>query len=329
MKKQQGVEILAKHILAGDRAALGQAITLVESRRADRTAEAEALYQALLPHARPSWRVGITGVPGAGKSTFIDRLGRNLTATGHRVAVLAVDPTSRRTGGSILGDKTRMAGLANDPNAFVRPSPSGATLGGVARRTRETMLLCEAAGYDVVLVETVGVGQSETAVADMVDFFLVVLVAGAGDSLQGIKKGVLELADLIAINKADGDNLGPVREAVSEYRAALGLLMPPDPEWTPPVLAVSSLANTGVDEAWAEVERHRAIMERTGALARRRAEQQVRWMRSMLEERLMRAAESHPAVKPVLASLEADVRAGRLAPQRAVAEIARLMGLPA
>ncbi|MGE0213617.1 MAG: methylmalonyl Co-A mutase-associated GTPase MeaB [Parvibaculaceae bacterium] len=322
MKKQQEMEPLAKRILKGDRAALGQAITLIESRRADRMAEAEALYQRLLPHARPSRRVGITGVPGAGKSTFIDRLGQNLTARGHKVAVLAVDPTSRRTGGSILGDKTRMAGLANDPNAFVRPSPSGATLGGVARRTRETMLLCEAAGHDVVLVETVGVGQSETAVADMVDFFLVVLVAGAGDSLQGIKKGVLELADLIAVNKADGDNLGRVREAVSEYRAALGLLMPHDPNWTPPVLAVSALANTGVDEIWAEVERHHSVMERTGAFKARRAEQQVRWMWAMLEERLLHEVRTHPEVKPLLPSLEAEVRAGRLAPQRAVAEIA-------
>jgi LAO/AO transport system kinase len=328
MRRSADPMALAASVRTGDRAALGQAITLVESRRADRARLAERLLQALLPHAGRSIRVGITGVPGAGKSTFIDTLGRNLTAAGHRVAVLAVDPTSQVTGGSILGDKTRMAGLANDPNAFVRPSPAGATLGGVARRTRETMLICEAAGYDVILVETVGIGQSEAAVAGMVDFFLVLMVAGAGDVLQGIKKGVLELADMIAVNKADGDNVERVRAAVAEYRAAFSILMPRDAEWSPPILAVSGQQNLGLDGLWSEIERHRAIRTASGAFERRRAGQQVEWMWSMLEERLLRTLETHPDVRRRLPALEAEVRAGRLAPRAAVSEVADLLGLP-
>ncbi|HLU42943.1 MAG TPA: methylmalonyl Co-A mutase-associated GTPase MeaB, partial [Microthrixaceae bacterium] len=230
------VDAYVEGVLAGDRAVLARTITLVESRSPRHREAAREVLERLLPHTGGAHRVGITGVPGVGKSTFIDQLGVNLTSAGHRVAVLAVYPTSSRTGGSILGDKTRMERLAVDPDAFIRPSPAGATLGGVARSTRETILVCEAAGFDVVLVETVGVGQSETVVADMVDFFLVLMLAGAGDDLQGIKKGILELADMIAINKADGDNREQAERAAADYRAALHLMRPTSPTWTPPVV---------------------------------------------------------------------------------------------
>jgi LAO/AO transport system kinase len=293
-------ENLAGRLIAGERAALARAITLVESKRADHETGAQALLQAALPHTGRAVRLGITGVPGAGKSTLVDQLGVNLTARGHRVAVLAVDPTSQRTGGSILGDKTRMARLSIDPNAFIRPSPAGATLGGVARRTRETMLLCEAAGFDVVIVETVGIGQSETAVAAMVDFFLVLMVPGTGDDLQGIKKGVLEIADMIAVNKADGDNEARARHAAADYRAALSILAPADPEWQPPVILVSGLRNLGLDHLWAEVMRHRELMSTAGKLDARRQEQQVAWMWSLLEERLKARLTHDPRVAHVV-----------------------------
>ena len=237
---------LAHDIRAGDRTVLSRAITLIESKRADHRRNAAALTQELLASTGKAVRVGITGAPGVGKSTTIDALGTKLTAQGHKVAVLAVDPSSRRTGGSILADKTRMANLANDANAFIRPSPASGTLGGVAARTRETMLLCEAAGYDVILVETVGVGQSEIAVADMTDFFLALMLPGAGDELQGLKKGVVELADMIAVNKADGDNLARAKAAAAEYRAALHILVPRSPHWTPPVVTYSALTGDGI-----------------------------------------------------------------------------------
>ena len=321
------VDDLATRILAGDRAVLARAITLVESRKAEHQAKAHRLVQALLPHTGRAHRVGITGVPGVGKSTTIDTLGSNLTAAGHRVAVLAVDPSSTRTGGSILGDKTRMARLAVDANAFIRPSPSSGTLGGVAAKTRETMLLCEAAGFDVILVETVGVGQSETTVADMVDFFLVLMLPGAGDELQGIKKGVLEIADLIAVNKSDGDNAVRARAAAAEYRHALHILAPKSPNWTPPVVLVSGLANEGLDAMWAEVERHRERLSATGEFAERRRSQQVKWMWSMLEDRLMQALDRNPAVRARLPDLESGVRGGTVSAALAVEEIAGLMGL--
>ena len=249
---------LAQGVRNGDRSVLSRAITLTESKRADHRRSAAALTQALLGATGKAIRVGITGAPGVGKSTTIDALGTMLTGKGHKVAVLAVDPSSRRTGGSILADKTRMAHLANDANAFIRPSPASGTLGGVAAKTRETMLLCEAAGYDVILVETVGVGQSEIAVADMTDFFLVLMLPGAGDELQGLKKGVVELADMIAVNKADGDNVVRAKAAAAEYRAALHILSPRSPHWSPPVVTYSALTKDGIAQMWARVLDHKA-----------------------------------------------------------------------
>jgi LAO/AO transport system kinase len=318
---------LARAIQAGDRATLARAITLIESKRADHRKAAHLLVQELLPATGNAVRLGITGAPGAGKSTTIDALGTSLTAQGHKVAVLAVDPSSSRTGGSILGDKTRMARLASDPNAFVRPSPSSGTLGGVAAKTRETMLLCEAAGYDVVLVETVGIGQSETAVADMTDFFLVLMIPGAGDELQGLKKGIVELADMVAVNKADGDNIARAKIAAAEYRAALNMLAPHSENWSPPVVTYSALIGDGIALLWSQVLAHKEKMTASGELAARRREQQVKWMWSMLEERLTARLRSDPAVRGKLKAAEAAVAAGRLAPTLAVEEIAQLLGV--
>jgi LAO/AO transport system kinase len=318
---------LARAIRAGDRATLARAITLIESKRADHRKTAHLLVQELLPTTGKAVRLGITGAPGAGKSSTIDTLGTNLTAQGHKVAVLAVDPSSSRTGGSILGDKTRMARLAVDPNAFIRPSPSSGTLGGVAAKTRETILLCEAAGYDVLIVETVGVGQSETTVADMTDFFLVLMVAGAGDELQGIKKGIVELADMIAVNKADGDNIGRANMAAADYRGALHILAPRSPTWSPPVMTYSALTANGIAELWAHVLDHKEKMTASGELAARRREQQVKWMWTMLEERLTARLRSDPAVRAKVKQAETAVAAGKLAPTLAVEEIATMLGV--
>ncbi|MGB0920474.1 MAG: methylmalonyl Co-A mutase-associated GTPase MeaB [Alphaproteobacteria bacterium] len=312
------VEDLAAGVRAGTRAALAKAITFTESTKPEHRALAQALLLELMPDTGKAMRVGITGVPGVGKSTTIDQLGTNLTEAGHKVAVLAVDPSSTRTGGSILGDKTRMARLSVDPNAFVRPSPSSGTLGGVTRTTRETMILCEAAGFDVILVETVGVGQSETIVSEMVDFFLVLMLPGAGDELQGIKKGVLEIADMIAVNKADGDNEMKAKRAAADYRAALHIMTPLSPNWSPPVMTVSGLANLRLDEMWAEVERHRLALTKTGELQKRREEQQVRWMWSMLQGRLMDDLKSHPKTRDLLPEMERKVRAGDMTATLAV-----------
>jgi LAO/AO transport system kinase len=301
---------LADGVRAGDRRALARAITLVESTREDHRRAAEALLERLLPATGNSVRLGISGVPGVGKSTFVESFGLHLIGQGHRVAVLAVDPSSKRGGGAILGDKTRMAELARRAEAFIRPSPAGATLGGVARRTREALLLCEAAGFDVVIVETVGVGQSETAVADMVDMFLLLLLPGGGDDLQGIKRGVMEIADLIAVNKADGDLAAPARHTVADYRNALRLLRPASPEWRPEVMAISALTGTGIAEVWQAVERHRAAMERSGERARRRGEQARAALWTELGEALLDALRRHPAVQAQLASVEAGVAAG-------------------
>jgi LAO/AO transport system kinase len=326
-ESESSVEAMARKLRAGDRATLARAITLVESRRSDHQARARALVQMLAPTVGAAMRVGITGVPGVGKSTLIETLGSNLTALGHRVAVLAVDPSSKSSGGSILGDKTRMARLAADPNAFIRPSPSGGTLGGVAARTRETMILCEAAGFDVLLVETVGVGQSETAVADMTDFFLVLALPGAGDELQGLKKGIIEQADMVAVNKADVDP-ARARQAAAEYGGALRILAPASPNWTPPVALVSGLANEGLREMWGAIERHRAVLGASGELKRKRERQQIKWMWAMLEERLMRRVLDNEAVKARLAQIEREVASGALAPEAAVEQILRAAQTP-
>jgi LAO/AO transport system kinase len=318
-------ELLAR-LRGGDRAALARAITLVESRRPDHVAAARALVQMALPHAGRAIRLGLTGVPGVGKSTCIDTLGSNLTAAGQTVAVLAVDPTSRRTGGSILGDKTRMARLAADPKAFIRPSPAGMTLGGVAGRTRESLLLCEAAGFDVVIVETVGIGQSETAVADMTDFFLVLLLPGGGDELQGIKKGVIELADMLAVNKAD-DSSARAAASAADYRTALHLLQPANRLWSPPVLVISGLANQGLDALWAEVVEHRRRMDAAGALREKRARQQAKWMWALLEERWRERLKASERARARLPEIEAAVAEGRLSVSAAVDEITALAGM--
>src|SRR5271156_68423 len=321
------VERLARDIRSGQRVVLPRAITLIESKRADHRHLAATLTQALLQASGKAVRVGITGAPGVGKSTTIDALGSMLTKAGHKVAVLAVDPSSRRTGGSILADKTRMAKLANDEQAFIRPSPSSGTLGGVAARTRETMLLCEAAGYDVILVETVGVGQSEVAVADMTDFFLVLALPGAGDELQALKKGVVELADMIAVNKADGDNIARAKLAAAEYSAALHILSPQSKNWSPPVITCSALKGDGIEALWRHVLDHRGRLTASGELAAQRGEQQVKWMWTMLEERLFAPLRSDRALKAALPRIETEVAAGRLAPASAVEQIAAMVKL--
>ena len=329
MRQRPALDDYVNGVRRGDRAMLARAITLVESRqRRDRDMAAK-LLQRLLPATGQSYRVGITGSPGAGKSTTIDQLGTNLTRRGHKVAVLAVDPTSQRTGGSILGDKTRMAKLATDDRAFIRPSPSAGTLGGVARTTRETMLLCEAAGFDVIIVETVGVGQSEVAVANMVDFFLVLLLPGAGDDLQGLKKGVLELADMIAVNKADGDNVERARRTANDYRNALHILTPPSPNWRAPVITISGLQNIGLDELWRHIESYHDTMINSGEWDARRKEQAVSWMHDLIEARLRAALTDDPAMAEKVSAREARVRAGDLVPSLAAEEIAAALGLSA
>ncbi|MDE1149182.1 MAG: methylmalonyl Co-A mutase-associated GTPase MeaB [Azospirillaceae bacterium] len=319
---------LAAPLLAGDRRALARAITLVESTRADHRARADALLARLLPHSGRSVRVGITGVPGVGKSTFIEAFGLHVIGRGHKVAVLAIDPSSQRTGGSILGDKTRMEQLSREPEAFIRPSPAGSTLGGVARRTREAMLLCEAAGFDVIVVETVGVGQSETAVADMVDLFLLLLLPAGGDELQGLKKGIVELADLVVVNKADGDLIAQARHTVAEYRHALSLLRPSVPDWRVPVLSCSALTSQGVEGVWDTIGQFRDGQTATsGGLDRRRAEQAQSWMWSEIRESLMAAFMADPAVRADLAAAEAAVTAGTQTPAMAAhALLARFRG---
>ena len=301
-------------VCRGERAAIGRAITLVESRRADHRALAQKMLLELGDRASEAIRLGITGVPGVGKSTFIEALGLNLIGEGHRVAVLAVDPSSSRTGGSILADKTRMQELSRHADAFVRPSPSSGTLGGVTRTTRETMVIVEAAGFDIVLVETVGVGQSETAVADMVDFFLVLMLSGAGDEFQGIKKGVLELADMLAVNKADGDNATRAQEAAARYRSALSMLAPKNPAWRPPVLTCSGQHNLGLKEIWSKISAHRAQMSASGELTQLRAGQRRRWMWAMVQDALLQALGDQAAVRSLRQNVETALDAAETTP---------------
>ncbi|MEU2655738.1 methylmalonyl Co-A mutase-associated GTPase MeaB [Streptomyces sp. NPDC007325] len=301
-----------KGVREGKRALVARAITLVESTRPDHRVLAQELLTRLLPYGGRARRIGISGVPGVGKSTFIDAFGTMLTALGHRVAVLAVDPSSTRTGGSILGDKTRMERLAVDPAAFVRPSPSAGTLGGVAKATRESMVVMEAAGYDVVLVETVGVGQSETAVANMVDSFLLLTLARTGDQLQGIKKGVLELADVVAVNKADGPHTADARAAARELAGALRLMHGREAVWTPPVLSCSARESTGLDEVWERLENHRSLLDATGRLDARRREQQVDWAWTMVRDELLARLHAAPAVRALTPEVERRVRDGEL-----------------
>lgn len=312
---------LGDAVLAGRRGEIAKAITLVESTREDHREQAQQLLLRLLPHAGGAIRVGITGVPGVGKSTTIEALGMYLISLGHKVAVLAVDPSSTRTGGSILGDKTRMQNLSVEPDAFIRPSPTSGTLGGVAKATRETMVLLEAAGYDVILVETVGVGQSEVTVANMVDTFTFLTLARTGDQLQGIKKGVLELADIVTVNKADGKHLVEAKAAARELAGALRLIYPHDALWKPPVLTMSALENTGVDAFWGEVLRHRAVLGEAGGLERKRHQQQVDWTWSMVHDQLLRRLETDPKVRAIRGDVEQQVRDGSLTAALAAKQI--------
>jgi LAO/AO transport system kinase len=312
-------------ISQGDRRILAQSITLVESRRGDHRRMAGEMIDALLPRTGKSVRLGITGVPGAGKSTLIENFGMLLIEKGHKVAVLTIDPSSRRSGGSILADKTRMERLSQQESAFIRPTPSGGTLGGVARMTRETMLVCEAAGFDVVIVETVGVGQSETTVASMVDFFLVVMITGAGDSLQGIKKGILELAHAVAINKADGKNLVAAEKARTELENAIHLMLPAQDGWQTPVVTCSALTLAGLEAIWEKVRDHRRFLEEGGALDRRRSEQALAWMWALIEEGLSERFRSHPEIKTRIPQMAEQVRRGCISAPQAARQLLLLL----
>jgi len=316
-------------VLNGDRAMLGRAITLVESNRHDHRRLAQDMLTRLLPHTGSSQRIGISGVPGVGKSSFIESFGTSLVEQGHRVAVLAVDPTSSITGGSILGDKTRMERLATSDKAFIRPSPTAGNLGGVARATRESILVCEAAGFDVVVVETVGVGQSEIVVSDMVDTFVLLELAGAGDELQGIKRGILELVHIIAINKADGANRGPAERARAELQRALRILRPSteDDPWSPRVILSSALSGEGIDEVWNLVLEHRRVLEEAGLFHARRNQQRVDWTWSLVDQSLLAAVREHPEVAASVDQIEADVLEGRTTPTAAAERILAAFGL--
>lgn len=310
-----------KGVLAGDRTILARAITLVESNLPDHQEKASELLRRVQPKAGKCVRVGITGVPGAGKSTLIEALGTKLCREGHKVAVMAIDPSSTRSGGSVLGDKTRMEELSREPNAFIRPSPSGGALGGVARKSRETLVLLEAAGYDIALIETVGVGQSEVTVRSMVDFFLLVLIAGAGDELQGIKKGVIEIADTIIINKADGDNIPRARLAMTDMNQVLHYLQPATEGWTSRSMAISALTKEGLDELWNTVKEYEANTKKSGVWLNRRRAQDVEWMHSMISEALRNMFYRDPTICALLPNLESAVADGTLPPAAATLEL--------
>ena len=320
---------LARGVIERDRTRLGRAITLVESTHPEHRARAQELLTRLLPDTGASHRIGISGVPGVGKSTFIERFGCRLIDAGHRVAVLAVDPSSSISRGSILGDKTRMEKLAASDDAFIRPSPTGGNLGGVARTTRETILVCEAAGFDVVMVETVGVGQSETVVADMVDTFVLLELAGAGDELQGIKRGILELAHIVAINKADGTNRESAERARAELERALKILRPATPSdpWTPRVVLSSAVTGDGLDEIWDLVREHRRALEETGVFDDRRDQQRVDWMWSLVDQGVLSALRAHPDVAAIIVDVERAVSDGRTTPTAAAEKILAAFGL--
>ncbi len=320
---QLTVDELYSGVRANDRATVARSITLVESRKAEHQKLAQELLHNLLPHSGAAQRVGISGVPGVGKSTFIETLGSWLADEGHAVAVLAVDPSSGRTGGSILGDKTRMDKLAANPHAFIRPSPSAGVLGGVARATRETMIVLEAAGYDTVLVETVGTGQSETMVADMVDFFLVLMLPGAGDELQGIKKGILELADMVAVNKADIFEK-KLTQAVREYKSALHILSDASPTWHPPVVACAGLTGDGVPELWAHILKHKNLMENSGERQERREVQRLSWLKTHLSDRLMDDFFAAPHIAGAIPSMRQSVKVGEMTVSKAVEQLLSL-----
>ncbi|MGD1845216.1 MAG: methylmalonyl Co-A mutase-associated GTPase MeaB [Salibacteraceae bacterium] len=313
--------VYVEGILAGNRTLLSQAITLVESTRPNHRKLAERIIDQCLPHSGNAIRIGITGVPGVGKSTFIEAMGKWLTNQGHRLAVLAVDPTSQRSRGSILGDKTRMEHLASDPNAYIRPSPSGGSLGGVARATRETTLLCEAAGFDTIFIETVGVGQSETAVHGMVDFFLLLMLAGAGDELQGIKRGIMEMADTLVINKADGDNLTPAKRARAQYKSALHLFPPNASGWSPQVLTCSAMQKSGMDQIWETVHSYLDTTRSNGFFQRKREEQSIYWMREEIGNRLNDSFYQKAEVAEALKALEKEVREGKLSSFSAASQL--------
>jgi LAO/AO transport system kinase len=317
------LEKLAAAVRSGDRAALPRAITLLESTRSDHREQAQRMLLELLPDSGNAHRVGITGVPGVGKSTTIESLGMQLIEQGHRVAVLAVDPSSTRTGGSILGDKTRMARLAQHPDAYIRPSPTSGTLGGVAKATRETVVLLEAAGFDVILIETVGVGQSEVTVANMVDTFVLLTLARSGDQLQGIKKGVLELADVVVVNKADGNHLHEARKAARELKSALRLIYPRGTLWLPPVLTMSAMEGTGLTEMWDTIEHHRQVLTDAGEFEARRRGQQVDWTWQMVRDTVLDRVLSNPEVRKIRADVERQVKAGELTPTLAAQQILR------
>jgi LAO/AO transport system kinase len=320
-RRPPSVDDLVAGVLSGDRAMLGRAITLIESRNPKHQKLAAELSLKLFPHSGNAFRTGITGVPGVGKSTFIEAFGCNLIDAGKKVAVLAVDPTSPLTGGSILGDKTRMARLSHQENAFIRPSPSGGTLGGVTRTTRQTIVVCEAAGFDVILVETVGAGQSEVAVSDMTDFFLVLMLPGAGDELQGIKKGVLEIADMIVVNKADADNEIRAKQAVVHYRNALHIMQQRSPNWTPPVTMCSALQNTGISEIWRKLEDYRDKLAASGEFEEKRQQQRWKAVWSMLQDRLITDLRTHPRVIAELPRIKEDLHEGQLTVTLAVEKI--------
>ncbi|WP_421780107.1 methylmalonyl Co-A mutase-associated GTPase MeaB [Kiloniella litopenaei] len=329
MTKDKGkIEKLVEGIADGQRRALAQAITLIESTRSDHREDADRLLEQILPMSGKSIRIGISGVPGVGKSTFIESFGMHLIGKGFRVAVLAIDPSSQRTGGSILGDKTRMEILSRQEAAFIRPSPAGTTLGGVARRTREAMLLCEASGFDVILIETVGVGQSETAVAEMVDMFLLLLLPSGGDELQGIKKGIMELADMVVVNKADGDLAPAANRAAAEYHAALGLMRPSSPNWKPRVKKCSALNNEGIDEIWSAIEEFRTKLWESNEIPDKRVKQAVSWMWSEIKESLLLAFKDKPEIDKALEKVESEVISGKIAPATAARKLLNIFLKP-